>query len=118
MFNWTLNLKNNSGYLKITPTFLQKAFRQKSNLVIFLKPYSRLNFVYLVKLSEISYKIINPTIVITDLIYLHYDEKLSYVHLPSHSPELIKKFDYTKEIGIYICFDNWKDCEKVNLARN
>lgn len=118
VFNWTLNLKTNSGYMKITPTLLQKVFRQKSKLVIFLQPYSRLNIVYLVELSEISYGIFNPTIVITDMIYLHDDEKLSYVHLPSYSPELIKKFDYTKEIGIYIGFNNWRDCEKVNLARN
>ena len=116
VFKLTLNFKINSRYIKITPTLLQIVFRQKSKLVIFLKPYSRLNMDYLVELSEISYKILNPTIVITDLIYLHDEGKLSYVHLPSYSHELIKKFDYTKEIGIYISFDNWRDCEKVKLA--
>ena len=116
VFNWTLSLKINSGYMKITPTLVQIVFRQKSKLVIFLKPYSRLNIVFLEELSEISNKIFNPTIIITDLIYLHDEGKLSYVHLPSYSPELIKKFDYTKDIGIYIHFENWGDCEKVNLA--
>ena len=116
VFNWTLSLKINSRYIKITPTLVQLMFRQKSKLIIFLKPYSRLNIVYLEELSEISNKIFNPTIIITDLVYLHDEGTLSYVHLPSYSPELIKKFDYTKDIGIYIRFDNWRDCEKVNLA--
>lgn len=115
VFNWTLNIKIKGRYIKITPIIFQIAFRQKSKIVIFLKPYTRLNIVYLVELCEISYKIFDPTIVISDLIYLHDEEKLSYVHLPIYSPELIKKFDYTKEIGIYISFDNWRDCEKVNF---
>ena len=116
VFNWTLSMKINGGYIKITPTLVQLVFRQKSKLMIFLKPYSRLNLVYLEELSEISNKIFSPTIIITDLVFLHDQEKLSYVHLPGYSPELIKKFDYTKDIGIYIHFDNWRDCEKVNLA--
>ena len=116
ILNLTLFLKINSGYVKITPIVLQKILRQKSKIVIVLKPYSRLNLVNFLELDKISNETNNPTVVISDLIYLHEGKKQSYVHLPDNSPELIKKFDYTKEIGIYISFDNWRDYEKVHLA--
>lgn len=116
IFNWTLNLKFNSGYKKFTPVVVRKLLRQKPKVVIVLQPYSRLNLLNLIELNKISAGINSPTIVISDLIYLHDEKKLSYVHLPIHSAELIKKFNYTKEIGIYISFDNWRDYERVHLA--
>jgi len=116
IFNWTLKIMKNSGYIRITPKLLQKVLRQNTKVVIILQPNSRLNLAKLIELNEMSVEINSPTIVITDLIYLHDEKKSSYVHLPNNSPELIKKFDYTKEIGIYICFENWEDCVKVNLS--
>jgi GT2 family glycosyltransferase len=77
-----------------------------------------LNLPNLEKLREISFKINRPTIIISDLIYQHLSAKLSYVHLPEYSPEIIKKIDYTKDIGIYICLDHWRDYEKVNLTND
>lgn len=110
IFNWTLILKFNKGCIKITPLLFQKALKQRSRLVVILKPYSRLNFSAVSEFIEIGNNIYNPTIVISDLIYLHDSGKLSYVHLPSYSPEIIKKFDYVKEVGAYICFTDWRDC--------
>lgn len=115
-FNWSLIVKTGSDYIKITPTFLQKVLSQNSRIAIVLKPFSRLNLPNLEKLREISLETNKPTIIICDLIYQHFSAKLSYVHLPEYSPELIKKFDYTKDIEIYICLDHWQDYEKVNLA--
>jgi GT2 family glycosyltransferase len=114
-FNWSLTVKTGSKYIKITPTFLQKILRRNLRIVIVLKPFSRLNLLNLEKLQELSFKINKPTIIISDLIYQHLSVKLSYIHLPEYSPELIKKIDYTKDIGIYICLDHWRDYEKVNL---
>ena len=115
IFNWTLNIKTGNRYIKITP-LLEKILRQKSKIVIVLKPFSRLNLVNLDKLQEISYEIDKPTVIISDLIYHHICARQSYVHLPEYSPELISKIDYSKEVGIYICLDNWQDFEKVNLT--
>ena len=117
-FNWSLTVKTGSKYIKITPTFLQKILRQNLRIVIVLKPFSRLNLLNLEKLQEVSFKINKPTIIISDLIYQHFSVKLSYVHLPEYSPEIIKKIDYTKDIGIYICLDHWRDYEKVNLTND
>jgi GT2 family glycosyltransferase len=116
ILNWTLNIKINSGYIRITPILLQKVLRQNAKVVVILQPNSRLHLANLIELNEMSGEIKSPTVLITDLIYLHDEKKLSFVHLPNNSPELIKQFDYTKEIGIYICFENWKDCVKVNLS--
>ena len=116
IFNWTLNLKYEISYIKITPLLFQKALNQSSRLVVILKPDSRLNFSAVSEFIEINNKINNPTIVISDLIYLHDGGKLSYVHLPSYSPEIIKKLDYVKEVGVYICFADWKDCGNEVLS--
>lgn len=116
LFNWTLTLKFKSKYIKITPGFLQKFFHQKTKIVIILKPFSRLNLINLQKLIDISEKIDKPTLLISDLVYHHLSSDLTYVHLPEYSPELIRKLDYTKDIGIYICLDNWQDFELIDLT--
>ena len=118
LFNWTLTLKFKSKYIKITPGILQKFSHQKAKIVIVLKPFSRLNLINLQKLKVISQKIDKPTLIISDLIYHHLGSHLTYVHLPEYSPELIRKYDYTKDIGIYLCLNNWQDFEKVNLVNS
>lgn len=116
LFNWTLTLKFKSKYIRITPGILQKFLHQKTKIVIVLRPFSRLDLKNLQKLKNISQKINKPTFIISDLIYHHLGHNLTYVHLPEYSPELIRKFDYTKEIGIYLCLDNWQDFKKVDLV--
>lgn len=118
LFNWTLTFKFKNKYIKMTPDFLQKFLHQKTKIVIILKPFTRLNLINLQKLTDISQKIDKPTLIISDIIYHHLGSHLNYVHLPEYSPELIRKFDYTKEIGIYLCLDNWQDFEKVDLVNS
>lgn len=118
LFNWTLYLKFERKYVKITPGFLQKFLLQNIKIVITLKPFSRLNLLNAQKLKEISHEIIRPTFIISDLIYQHLSNHLIYVHLPDYSPELIRKFDYTKEIGVYVGLDNWQDYEKIDSVNS
>lgn len=117
-FNWTLTLKFKSKYIKITPGILQKFLCQNIKIVIILKPFSRLNLINLQELKDISLNINKPTLIISDLIFQHLDSHLTYVHSPEYSPELIRKFDYTKDIGIYVGLDSWTDFEKFDLVNS
>lgn len=110
LFKFRLVLQSNSRTINF------KLFNQnivaKSKMIIILRPYTRLIINNFSKLSQNSLLLNEPTVIISPIIYQHYNSEPIFVHLPKVSKLVLGSVNYINEIEILAGITNQDDIER------